>query len=190
MEAKDMHETFVFSGFGGQGVMFAGQLLAHAALDAGLSVTWIPSYGPEMRGGTAHCFVVMADTPIGSPIARRSSTVVVFNNPSFDKYEPLVEPGGLLAIDSTLVERTTHRIDITLLPVPAHAIADELGLLRLANVVMLGAVLAVRPVVPPEMLQTALERYLPAHRRDLLDLNYAAVERGIAFAHSLQPMRI
>lgn len=181
-----MREDFLFSGFGGQGVMFAGQLLAYAAMDAGLEVTWIPSYGPEMRGGTAHCVVVISDQPIGSPMTSHPQAAVVFNNPSFEKYEPLVKPGGLLVLNSSLIARTSARMDITALPVPATSLADELGNLRLANVVMLGAALAARPVIPLDAVRQALDQHMPAHHRDLLELNFLALEKGARAAAALR----
>lgn len=182
-----MHESFVFSGFGGQGVMFVGQLLAYAAMDVGLEVTWIPSYGPEMRGGTAHCYVVISDKSIGSPLVSRPRTAVVFNNPSFEKYEQIVAEGGLLASNSSLIAASTSRTDITFLPVPGTSIADELGSLRIANLVMLGAVLTAHPVLPLEAIRQALDEHIPPRRRDLLDLNLAAVDRGAEFAAALIP---
>lgn len=174
-------QEFLFAGFGGQGVMFVGQLLAYAAMDEGKHVTWIPSYGPEMRGGTAHCFTVISDKPIGSPLVSHPRVAVVFNNPSFDKYEPLVAPGGLLASNASLIEHRSQRTDIDALAVPASSIADELGNLRIANIVMLGAVLAARPVLSLDALKHALSAHIPSHRRDMLDLNYQALERGAAF---------
>lgn len=177
-----MQQEFLFSGFGGQGVMFVGQLLAYAAMEGGLEATWIPSYGPEMRGGTAHCFVVISDRPIGSPVVRYPGTAVVFNNPSFDRYEPLVAPEGLLAYNSSLIARTSSRRDLRLLPLPASDLADELGNLRLMNMVMLGAVLAVLPVLPLDALRRALDLHIPAHRRDMLELNYRALETGAEHA--------
>lgn len=176
-----MQEAFLFSGSGGQGVMFAGQLLAYAALSQGLQVTWIPSYGPEMRGGTAHCFVIMSDRPIGSPVVRYPQVVVVFNNPSFEKYEPQVAPGGLLAVNTSLVVRRSSRSDIDCLYVPASDMADESGEIRLMNMVMLGAVLAARPVLPPDAVKKALQEHLPSRRRYLLESNYAALEKGATF---------
>lgn len=184
-----MQEEFVFSGFGGQGVMFAGQLLAYAAMDAGLEVTWIPSYGPEMRGGTAHCFVVISDKPIGSPQVSSPKTAVLFNIPSFDKYEMVVAPGGLLAYNASLVERKTERTDVTVLPVPASDLADEIGNMRLLNVIMLGAVLTMRPAISVDVLRTALEGHIPPHRRDLLPQNFEALEAGVKFAsEQAQPL--
>ncbi|HEC24352.1 MAG TPA: 2-oxoacid:ferredoxin oxidoreductase subunit gamma [Chloroflexi bacterium] len=180
-----MQEEFLFAGFGGQGVMFAGQLLAYAAMDEGLEVTWIPSYGPEMRGGTAHCYVVISDKPIGSPIVKHPKVVIVFNYPSFERYAPEVAPGGLLALNASLITQRSHRTDITELPVPATELADELGNLRLANVIMLGAVLAVRPVLSLDAMRHALENHIPEHRRDMLSANLEALERGADFAASL-----
>lgn len=177
-----MQQEFIFAGFGGQGVMFAGQLLAYAAMDEGKEVTWIPSYGPEMRGGTAHCIVVIGDRPIGSPVTRTPKVALVFNLPSFEKYEPLVAPGGLLAVNTALVPSQSARTDIDVLDIPATSIADELGSTRIANLVMLGAVLTARPVLSIEALKRALEEHIPAHRRDMLPMNFKAVERGAALA--------
>lgn len=106
-----METSIIIAGFGGQGVLFAGQLLAYAAMDAGKEVTWIPSYGPEMRGGTAHCVVIISDEPIGAPIVSRPDIAVVLNQPSFDKYEELMKPGGLLVVNSSLVDGETMRAD-------------------------------------------------------------------------------
>jgi 2-oxoglutarate ferredoxin oxidoreductase subunit gamma len=176
-------DEIIFAGFGGQGVLFAGQLLAYAAMDEGRHVTWIPSYGPEMRGGTANCTVVVADDPIGSPLVSQPGVAVVFNKPSFDKYEPLVAPGGLLVVNSALVETTSERADISVLPVPATTEAEELsGNARLANMVMLAAMLTARPVVPLDAIRAALEAHLPEHRRDMLPDNYKALERGAELA--------
>lgn len=180
-----MQEEFLFSGFGGQGVMFVGQLLAYAAMDEGFHVTWIPSYGPEMRGGTAHCYVVISDGPIGSPVVRRPKVAVAFNIPSFEKYESLVAAGGLLTRNASLVPASSQRADITELAVPASELADELGALRLANVVMLGAVLTARPVLPIKAIEKAVDLHIPSHRRDLLPLNIEALHKGAAFAASL-----
>lgn len=180
-----MQEEFLFSGFGGQGVMFVGQLLAYAAMEEGFQVTWIPSYGPEMRGGTAHCFVVISHQPIGSPVVRYPGNVIVFNNPSLDKYERIAAPGGLLAVNSSLVTRQTTRADIRPLYVPASAIADELGEMKLTNMVMLGAVLAAQPVLALAAVKKSLAEHLPVHRQHLLAANYAALEKGADFVEAV-----
>ena len=176
-----MQDEFLFAGFGGQGVMFAGQLLAYAGMDEGLEVTWIPSYGPEMRGGTAHCYVILSDRPIGSPIVKNPKVAVVFNNPSFERYEPLVARGGLLVRNSSLVEKSSGRTDMMELAVPATRIADEIGNLRLANVVILGAMLTVHPTLALDALKAALEAHMPPHRMDMLPMNLEALERGASF---------
>src|SRR5512139_3241904 len=138
-----MHEELIISGFGGQGALFAGQILSYAASEAGKFVTWIPSYGPEMRGGTAHCTVVISDEPIGSPLVRRPTSVIALNLPSFQKYEGLVKPSGLLVYNSSLIDARPMRGDIRYAAVPANVIAEQLGNVRQANVVLLGAFLAV-----------------------------------------------
>jgi 2-oxoglutarate ferredoxin oxidoreductase subunit gamma len=180
-----MLEQFVFAGFGGQGVMFVGQLLAYAALDEGREVTWIPSYGPEMRGGTAHCMVVISDRPISSPVVQHPQVAVVFNNPSLDKYNCLVVQGGLLVVNVSLVTRMCQRSDLTELDIPATQLASELGSVRVTNMVLLGAALAVRPVLPLESVRRALEKHVPERHRDLLALNLEALERGAGMAEEL-----
>jgi len=185
-----MIETFVFAGFGGQGVMFAGQLLAYAAMDAGLEVAWIPSYGPEMRGGTAHCLTVISDRPIGSPMVQHPKVAVVFNNPSFEKYEPVVAHDGLLVVNVSLIPHTSKRTDLTEILVPATQIATQLGDVRVTNMVLLGAALTARPVLPLDALFSALERHIPAHRRGLLAINTEALRRGAEYGvgiHCLEP---
>src|SRR5689334_1108428 len=129
----------VFSGFGGQGALFAGQLLAYAAMDCGLHVTWIPSYGPEMRGGTAHCIVIISDEAIGSPLVRTPTNVLAFNNPSVEKYERLAAANGLLIYNASLTSHVVTRQDIRAAPIHASEIAAELGNPKLLNMVMLGA---------------------------------------------------
>jgi len=177
-----MQSEILISGFGGQGVLFAGQVLAYAALDAGLHVTWFPSYGPEMRGGTAHCTVIISDDEIGSPIVRNPQGVLAMNLPSLDKYEPLVQPGGALVVNASLVDRNPVRVDIETIMVPANQIAEELGHRRLANLVMVGAFLQRRPVLSLEAIGAALANHLPERHRDLLPLNLIALERGFDLA--------
>jgi 2-oxoglutarate ferredoxin oxidoreductase subunit gamma len=178
----------VIAGFGGQGVLFAGQLLAHAALDAGLQTTWFPSYGPEMRGGTANCTVVVADGPIGSPVVGRPQAAIVLNLPSLDRYEPLVAPGGLLVVNTSLVDRAVARDDLEVVAIPADDVAAELGHPKLTNVVLLGALLVRHPALralgrlTPEHLATTLAHVLPARHHHLLGANRAALERGAELA--------
>lgn len=169
----------VLAGFGGQGALFAGQLLAYAAMEEGRHVTWMPSYGPEMRGGTAHCIVIVSDETIGSPIVRRPQVAVVMNIQSMEKYEPLVQPGGLLVVNASLVTRAPTRDDVQSLLVPANGIAGELGEERMANIVLLGAMLAARPVVARESVLRALKEHLPERHRHLLEANVQAFEQGV-----------
>lgn len=184
-----MLETFLFAGAGGQGVMFAGQLLSYAAMDHGFEVTWIPSYGPEMRGGTAHCDVVISNRLIGSPVVKAPRVALVFNRPSLEKFALTLAPGGLLVRNTTLAPAAPSRADITDLPVPATALADALGNVRLANVVMLGAALTSHPVLPMAALRSALESHLPAHHRDKLALNLAALDAGVQAALKVESER-
>ncbi len=177
-----METGIVIAGFGGQGVLFAGQVLAQAAMDAGLHVTWMPSYGPEMRGGTAHCTVVIADAPIGSPLVRRPAAAIVMNLPSLDKYEPLVAPEGVLVVNASLVNRKATRADLRVLEVPANDIAEALGDGRLANVVLVGALLAALGRLPLNVVERALQTRLPERHRDLLAANRQALRRGAALA--------
>jgi 2-oxoglutarate ferredoxin oxidoreductase subunit gamma len=173
-----MQTEIILSGFGGQGVLFAGQLLAYAAMDEGRHVTWIPSYGPEMRGGTAHCTVIISDDEIGSPLVRRPAAVVAFNLPSRDKFAGQVAPGGVLVVNATLAPHTAGRADIRVVEIPASAVAEGLGQPRLANVVLLGALLAALPVLPLAALKRALRGHLPERHQALLALNEQALERG------------
>jgi 2-oxoglutarate ferredoxin oxidoreductase subunit gamma len=177
-----MQHTFLFAGSGGQGVMFAGQLLAYAGMAEGLNVTWIPSYGPEMRGGTAHCFVTLSDKQIGSPVVPHPEVALLFNQPSLDKYEAVVAERGVLAVNTSLVGRLPQRTDVTILAVPATDVAESLGNARLANMVLLGAALSTRVVLPLYAVVDALKEHLPARRRELLELNCKALARGSEFA--------
>jgi len=177
-----MHEEVIVSGFGGQGALFAGQLLTYTGMDEGYHVTWIPSYGPEMRGGTAHCTVILSDDPIGSPIIRRPSAVIAMNPPSMEKYEPLVKPGGVLVANSTLIRGRSKRDDITGVYVPANDLATELGNIKMANVILLGALLATKPIVPVEALKKAMEDHIPERRKHIIEPNKRALDRGIEYA--------
>lgn len=178
-----MQTEILISGFGGQGVLFAGQLLAYAALDAGKAVTWIPSYGPEMRGGTANCTVIIADEEIGAPTVRHPRAAVVLNLPSLEKYEPLVVPGGVLIANASLMNRGFVRTDLSSVMLPANDIAETLGDKRLTNMVMLGALLARLPVLSQQALEKTLEDHLPARHKRLLPLNLQALKEGAAFAN-------
>lgn len=173
-----METSIIVSGFGGQGALFAGQLLAYAAMDSGRNVTWIPSYGPEMRGGTAHCTVIISDNPIGAPLVDQPDVAIVLNGPSFNKYDPLVISGGLLAINSSIVDQDSERNDIDIVAVPANAIAEEMGSGKMMNMAMLGAMLARRPILELAVLEKALKDHLPARKIHLLENNLQVLRRG------------
>lgn len=177
-----MQTEIIIAGFGGQGILFAGQLLAYAALDAGMEVTWIPSYGPEMRGGTANCTVTIADEEIGAPTVRNPKAGMVFNLPSFDKYEPLIKPGGVLIANQSLIDRGFKRTDLKAVMIPANEIAESLGDKRLTNMVMTGALLALLPVLSLEAVEKTLATHLPERHRHLLSLNSKALREGAAYA--------
>ncbi len=176
-----MHEEIIVSGFGGQGALFAGQLLTYTGMDEGLHVTWIPSYGPEMRGGTAHCIVILSDDDIGSPIIRQPTICIVMNPPSMEKYEPLVKPGGLLVANSTLVRTRSERTDIEAVYVPANELAAELGNVKMANVILLGAMLGTREILPIESIKRTLDEHIPERRKHIIEPNKRALDRGVAF---------
>ncbi|MDR7523330.1 MAG: 2-oxoacid:acceptor oxidoreductase family protein [Armatimonadota bacterium] len=147
----------IIAGFGGQGVMFLGEILAHAALHEGYEVTWLPSYGPEQRGGTAHCTVVISDRPVASPVVADPSILIALNRPSLDRFEPAVRPGGLIVCDVTMTGRAPARPDAETVCVPATAIANDLGAARVANMVILGALLAAQPILSQDSIRAALE---------------------------------
>lgn len=177
-----MQTEIVIAGFGGQGVMFAGQVLAYAAMDNNKEVTWIPSYGPEMRGGTANCTVIIADEEIGSPLVLNPKAAIVLNLPSLDKYEPLVAPGGVLVANASLINRQAVRTDFDCVYIPANEIAESLGEKRMTNMVALGALLARLPVLPIEAIKQALENHLPERYQHLLPVNFKALHLGEEYA--------
>ncbi|MCX6053802.1 MAG: 2-oxoacid:acceptor oxidoreductase family protein [Chloroflexi bacterium] len=173
-----MQTEIIVAGFGGQGVLFTGQLLAYAGMDEGKNVTWIPSYGPEMRGGTANCTMIVSDEEIGSPLVLNPTAVMVMNRPSLDRYEDLVIPGGFLIVNSTIVDRPVRRKDIKVVEVNANAIAEKLGDKKMSNMVMLGALLSNLPVISLEAIERALKDHLPERHHRLLPMNYQALREG------------
>ncbi len=174
------HQEAIFAGFGGQGVLFAGQLLAYAGMSEGLHVTWIPSYGPEMRGGTANCTVILSEDEIGAPVISHPLSAIVFNAPSMEKYAPLVRPGGLLLVNASLIAAKTSRDDLRALYIPASDIATELGNIRIANMVLLGAYIAVTGIVGLDSARAQLDEHLSDRQRKWLQPNFEALDRGAA----------
>jgi 2-oxoglutarate ferredoxin oxidoreductase subunit gamma len=181
-----MQTEIVIAGFGGQGVLFAGQVMAYAAMDDGKYVTWIPSYGPEMRGGTANCTVVIADEEIGSPIVRHPQAVITMNQPSLEKYESTVSENGVLIVNSSLVDQAVVRSDVQHLLVPANEIAETIGDKRMATIVMVGALLTVIPVLTIESIESTLQEHLPERHKKLLPLNFQALRTGADFVRKEQ----
>jgi 2-oxoglutarate ferredoxin oxidoreductase subunit gamma len=178
-----MEHNVVIAGFGGQGVMLIGELLAHAGMDEGKEVTWMPSYGPEQRGGTANCSVVIADEPIASPILTEPQAAIVFNVQSFDKFEPVVEKGGLLILDSTLVDKKSLRSDLEVVYIPATDIAQELGSSKFTNMVLLGAYLGKVDPISMTSIVGALPIFLTGKKADLIEVNKRALQAGVDFVH-------
>lgn len=182
-----MEVAIILAGFGGQGALFAGQLLAYAGMDHGKHVTWIPSYGPEMRGGTANCTVIVGDEPIGAPIVGHPDIAVVFNQPSFEKYEPLVKAGGVLVVNASIVPVRSKREDIETVYVPANSIAEQLGSIKMLNMAMVGAMLARRPIMPLAVIEAALQAHLPASKAHLLQSNLKVLHEGYESAAAVAP---
>lgn len=186
-----METSIVFSGFGGQGALFAGQVITYAAADSGLNTTWIPSYGPEMRGGTARCTVIISDgEEIGSPLVLNPDIALVFNLPSIDKLEPLMKPGGVMIANQTLINRSFEREDITGIFLPAQEIAEELGNYRMLNMVMLGALLEVKLILPIEAVKQALADHIAERHKHTVPKNYEAMEKGAEFVRNLTAEKV
>lgn len=171
-------EKTIIAGFGGQGVVLAGKLLAWAGLLEGKNVTCLPSYGPEMRGGTANCMVRISTNKIGSPYVARPSSLIAMNLPSLDRFESGVEAGGYVLVNSSLIKRKTTRCDLTFASVQANMIAEELGNVQVANMVALGAFVRVKPILHIHSLVAVLAKVLPAQRKDMVSLNEEALRRG------------
>lgn len=174
-----MERSFVFAGFGGQGVILAGKLLAQAAANYGLQVTWLPSYGPEMRGGTANCTVVLSDESIGSPVVDNPAVLVAMNLPSLDRFEKTVASGGTIVVNSSLISRPVERNDVRVLSMPANDIALSLGNAQAANMVALGAVIKATGTVPLELIKSTMAMML-SHKDGarLIALNGQALDAG------------
>ena len=173
-----METSIVIAGFGGQGVLFAGQLLAYAGMDAGRHVTWIPSYGPEMRGGTANCTVIISDDPIGAPLVNQPDVAIVLNQPSFEKYESQVKPGGVLVVNSSIIQAKSERDDLEVVYVTANEIAEEMGSVKMMNMATLGAMLSLRPVLSLEAISQTLIEHLPERKAHLTEANLNVLRRG------------
>ncbi len=173
-----MQESVIMSGYGGQGILLMGQLLCYAGMHEEKNVTWMPSYGPEMRGGTANCTVMISTARVGSPVTRYPSSLVAMNKPSLDKFESSLQPGGVLVLNSSLIERGSPRRDLTIIRVPANKIAEEAGTLQVTNMAALGAYVKAKRVVSLDSVILALRRMIPEHRKELLSANEQALRKG------------
>ena len=172
---------YLFSGFGGQGILFAGKFLAYKGLMEDRQVSWLPSYGPEMRGGTASCSVILSDDPVGSPIVTRPDVLVAMNLPSLDKFENTVAPGGIIFVDSTLVERKVERTDVTVHYIPATKMAGDNGMPTLANMIIVGKLLKELGEYDPDSIATTLGKVISARKANMLDINRTALQLGADF---------
>ena len=171
-------KQFLFSGFGGQGILFSGKFIAYKGLMDGKQVSWLPSYGPEMRGGTASCSVIVSDEPVGSPIVSKPDVLIAMNLPSLDKYESTVVPGGMIFLDSSLIERKVERDDVKVFYIPATRLASENGMPTLANMIIVGKVLKELGDYSAESVDAALSKVISAKRADMADINRKAMQIG------------
>ena len=172
------YREIIVAVFGGQGVMSIGTTMAETAMAQGLNVSWLPSYGPEMRGGTANCNVVIADTEIISPIVLEPSELIAMNQPSLDKFEPAVKPGGLILVNESIVERKVQRDDVRAIYVPSLEIASELGNMRVANMAMLGAYIEATKYLTFKTVVDMLRNIFTGKKAHLVELNEVALQRG------------
>ncbi|MBE6784228.1 MAG: 2-oxoacid:ferredoxin oxidoreductase subunit gamma [Ruminococcaceae bacterium] len=170
--------SILFAGFGGQGVLFVGKFLAYKGLDEGKQVSWLPSYGPEMRGGTANCSVIISDDPIGSPIIDEPDILVAMNLPSLDKYEASVKKGGKIILDSSLIGRKVERDDVEVFYLPATQLANENNIPKLANMIIAGKLMKECDAVSYDNLREALAHVVSARHQDMLEVNLGAIEIG------------
>ena len=177
-----MTSQILIAGFGGQGVLFAGKFISYMGLLEGKELSWLPSYGPEMRGGTANCSVIISDDPVGSPIVSNPDILMAMNLPSLDKYEDAVVPGGMIFVDSTLIERKVKRDDVKVFYIPSTYLAQQSGVPTLANMIMIGKFIKESGAVSEDYIEAALKKVVSAKRANLLDLNYNAIKSGMDYA--------
>lgn len=171
-------KQLLFSGFGGQGILFAGKFIAYKGLTDEKQVSWLPSYGPEMRGGTASCSVIVSDEAVGSPIVSTPDILIAMNLPSLDKYESTVAKGGIIIMDSSLIERKVMRDDVTVYAVPATQLASDNGMPTLANMILVGKLLKALDDFNEESITAGLKKVISAKRADMLDINRKAMQIG------------
>ena len=173
-----MTTQILIAGFGGQGVLFSGKFLAYKAMMEDSQVSWLPSYGPEMRGGTANCSVIVSDTPIGSPIVNTPDVLIAMNLPSLDKYENAVAPGGIIIVDSALITRKVNRTDVKVFYIPATKMASDEGITTLANMIIAGKLIRECDAISHDNIEAVMGKIVSARHKELLDLNLKAIELG------------
>ncbi|MDY3869444.1 MAG: 2-oxoacid:acceptor oxidoreductase family protein [Pyramidobacter sp.] len=178
------YKELIAAGFGGQGVMVLGQLVAYGGIEDGRNVTWIPSYGPEMRGGTANCSTVVSDEPVGSPVISMCDVAVILNQPSLEKFESAPRKGGVLIYNSDLVKYDNPRTDVKVIAIPAQKIAAEIGSEKVANVVLFGAVVESSGIISKESAVHVVEEKLGKKKPQFLPMNLKALEKGMEFARA------
>ena len=186
MTAQDFFEEIIIAGFGGQGVILIGKLLAQSAMEANLEVTYMPAYGPEVRGGTANCMVVISDEPIASPVVSAPSTVIAMNKASMDRFCPKMQTKGLLVMNRSMIESGPPRDDIDVLSIPADDLARELGSPKSANMVALGAYIAKRNILDPDQVTQNLSKVLAQRHHQTIPTNQKALLRGAEFAYAVR----
>jgi len=176
-----MIKTFVMAGFGGQGILFLGKVIASVGMIENKEVSWLPSYGPAMRGGTADCAVVISDEMIGSPVIRNPETLIVFNNPSFNSFESRVAPGGKMFVDSSIADGKSERTDISCFYIPATQLANENNLKALGNMIILGKIVKETAFTSRDTVLKSLEKCVPASKKHLVESNIRAFDLGYSF---------
>lgn len=177
-----MNKQILIAGFGGQGILFSGKFLAYEGLLEDKEVSWLPSYGPEMRGGTANCSIILSDEKIGSPIVLKPDVLIAMNLPSLDKYEGETIRGGQIFVDSSLIDKKVSREDVNTYYIPATRLASEEGLTGLANMIMIGYFIKHTGIIPYENVKKTMEKIVPAKKANLLELNLKAIELGYNYA--------
>ena len=176
-----MNKEILIAGFGGQGILFSGKFLAYEGLIDGKEVSWLPSYGPEMRGGTANCSIIISDSAVGSPIVSNPDILIAMNLPSLDKYENETKVGGQIFVDSSLIDRKVERTDVETYYIPATKMASDEGLTGLANMIIIGHMIAKSGIVPEENIEKAMQKVVPAAKQNMFDLNMKAVKLGFNY---------
>ena len=183
-----MTEEIIIAGFGGQGVLSMGQILCYSGVMQGMEVSWFPSYGPEMRGGTANCTAIISDAPISSPVLNAFDTAIVLNQPSLDKFEKSVKPGGLLIYEVNGITRKPVRTDIQVYAIPAYDESVRMNNTKVFNMIVLGGFLKLKPIIEMENVIAGLKKVLPERYHNLIPLNEKAINQGMAIIHEAPPV--